>query len=67
MAGYWNINRRRGHCHIDSGLAAPRGPEQRRSAEWALADKAQSYDGKFCSGDDAKGLMAAWRDGVRKQ
>ena len=41
--------------------------EQRQAAEWALADKAQSYDGKFYSGDDAKGVMAAWRDGVRKQ
>lgn len=41
--------------------------EQRQAAEWALADKAHSYDGKFYSGDDAKRVMAAWRDGVRKQ
>ena len=41
--------------------------EQRQSAEWALADKAQSYDGKFYSGDDTKGVTAAWRDGERKQ
>ena len=41
--------------------------EQRQAADWALADKEQSYDGKFYSGDDAKGVMAAWRDGVRKQ
>ena len=34
--------------------------EQRQAAEWVLADKAQSYDGKFYSGDDAKGVMAAW-------
>ena len=37
--------------------------EQRQAAEWALADKAQSYDGKFYSGDEAKGVMAAWREG----
>ena len=37
--------------------------EQRQAAEWALADKAQSYDGKFYSGDDAKGVMATWWDG----
>ena len=41
--------------------------EQRQAAEWALADKAQSYDGKFYSGADAKGVMAAWRDGMRKK
>ena len=41
--------------------------EQRQAAEWALADKAQSYEGKFYSGDDAKGVMAAWRDGMRKK
>jgi hypothetical protein len=41
--------------------------EQRQAAEWELADKAQSYDGKFYSGDDAKRVMAAWRGGVRKQ
>ena len=41
--------------------------EQRQAAEWALADKEQSYDGKFYSGDDAKKVMAAWRDEVRKQ
>jgi hypothetical protein len=41
--------------------------EERQAAEWALADKAQSYDGKFYSGDDAKGVMAAWREGERKQ
>jgi len=41
--------------------------EQRQAAEWALADKAQSYGGRFYSGDDAKGGMTAWRDGVRKQ
>ena len=41
--------------------------EQRQAAEWALADKAQSYDGKFYSGYDAKGVMAAWRDGMRKK
>ena len=41
--------------------------EQRQAAEWALADKAQSYDGKFYNGYGAKGVMAAWRDGVRKQ
>ena len=35
--------------------------EQRQAAEWALADKEQSYDGKCYSGDDAKGVMAAWR------
>ena len=40
--------------------------EQRQAAEWALADKAQSYDGKFYSGADAKGVMAAWRDGGGK-
>ena len=27
--------------------------EERQAAEWALADKAQSYDGKFYSGADA--------------
>ena len=37
--------------------------EQRQAAEWALADKAQIYDGKFYSGDDAKGVMAEWREG----
>ena len=36
------------------------------TAEWALADKAQSYDGKFYSADDAKGVMAAWWDGDGK-
>ena len=41
--------------------------EQRQAAEWALADKAQSYDGKFYSGKNAKGVMAAWRDGERKK
>ena len=41
--------------------------EQRQAAEWALADKAPSYDGKFYSGDDAKGVMAAWRGGERKK
>ena len=41
--------------------------EQRQAAEWVLADKAQSYDGKFYSGDDAKGVIAALRDGERKQ
>jgi hypothetical protein len=41
--------------------------EQQQAAEWALADKEQSYDGKFYSGDDAKGVMAEWRDGVGKQ
>ena len=41
--------------------------EQRQAAEWALSDKAQSYDGKFYNGYGAKGVMAAWRDGVRKQ
>ncbi len=41
--------------------------EQQEAAEWALADQAQSYDGKFYSGDDAKRVMAAWWDGVRKQ
>ncbi len=41
--------------------------EQQQAAEWELSDQAQSYDGKFYSGDDAKGVMAAWRDGVRKQ
>ncbi len=40
--------------------------EQRQADEWALADKAQSYDGKFYSGYDAKGVMAAWRDGGKK-
>ena len=39
--------------------------EQRQSAEWARADKMHSYDGKFYSGDDAKGVMTAWRDGVK--
>ena len=33
--------------------------EQSQAAEWALADKAQSYDGKFYSGDDAKGGMGS--------
>ena len=37
--------------------------EERQAAEWAVADKAQSYDGKFYSGDDAKAMMAAWREG----
>ena len=41
--------------------------EERQAAEWALAHQAQSYDGKFYSGDDAKGVMAAWRDGERKR
>ena len=41
--------------------------EQRQAAEWALADQAQSYDGKFYSGADAKGVIAAWRDGMRKK
>ena len=41
--------------------------EQQQAAEWALADKAQSYDGNFYSGDDAKGVMAAWWDGERKK
>jgi len=41
--------------------------EQRQAAEWALADKAQSYDGKFYSGADAKAMMAAWRGGERKR
>jgi hypothetical protein len=41
--------------------------EQQHAAEWELADKAQSYDGKFYSGADAKAMMAAWRGGVRKQ
>jgi len=41
--------------------------EQRQAAEWALADKAQSYGGRFYSGDDAKGVMAAWRGGERTQ
>ena len=41
--------------------------EQQQAAEWALADQAQSYDGKFYSGYDAKGVMAAWRDGMRKK
>ena len=41
--------------------------EQQEAAEWELSDKAQSYDGKFYSGDDAKGVMAAWRGGERKQ
>ena len=41
--------------------------EQCQAAEWVLADKAQSYDGKFYSGDDAKGVMAAWRGGERKK
>lgn len=41
--------------------------EQQQAAEWALADKkAQSYDGKFYSGDDAKAMMAAWRGGDEK-
>ena len=38
--------------------------EQQEAADWALADKEQSYDGKFYSGDDAKRVMAAWRDGL---
>jgi hypothetical protein len=33
--------------------------EQRQAADWALTDKAQSYDGRFCSGDDAKGVMGS--------
>jgi hypothetical protein len=37
--------------------------EQQQAAEWALADKAQNYDGNFYSGDDAKRVMAAWREG----
>jgi hypothetical protein len=41
--------------------------EQQQAAEWALADKAQSYGGRFYSGDDAKGVMAAWRGGERTQ
>jgi hypothetical protein len=41
--------------------------EQRQAAEWELADQAQSYEGKFYSGDDAKGVMAAWRGEVKKQ
>ena len=41
--------------------------EQHQAAEWELADQAQSYDGKFYSGADAKAMMAAWRGGVRKQ
>ena len=41
--------------------------EQRQAAEWALADKEQSYDGKRYNGDEAKGVMAAWRGGERKQ
>ena len=35
--------------------------EQQQAAKWALADKAQSYDGKCYNGDEAKGVMAAWR------
>lgn len=41
--------------------------EERQAAECAPADKAQSYDGRFYSGADAKGVMAAWRDGERKK
>ena len=33
--------------------------EQRQAAEWELSDQAQSYDGKFYSGDDAKGGMGS--------
>ena len=40
--------------------------EQQQAAEWALADQAQSYDGKFYSGADAKAMMAAWRGGDEK-
>ena len=40
--------------------------EQQQAAEWALADKAQSYDGKIYIGDEAKRVMAAWRDGAEK-
>ena len=53
----------RGLCGTPDVWAA----EQRQAAESALADKAQSYDGKFYSGDDAKGVMAEWRDGAEKQ
>jgi hypothetical protein len=41
--------------------------EQGQAAEWARADKAHSYDGKFYSGADAKAMMAAWREGEKKQ
>jgi len=40
--------------------------EERQAAEWALADKAQSYDGKFYSGENAKGVIATWRGGDEK-
>ena len=45
--------------------------EQRQAAEWALADKDPSYGlrdgGKFYSKDKARGVIAAWRKGAKKQ
>lgn len=38
--------------------------EERQAAEWELADKDPSYEGKFYSGDDAIRVMAAWRGGA---
>ena len=39
--------------------------EEQQAAEWKLSDQAQSYDGKFYSGNDAIRVMAAWRGGEK--
>lgn len=41
--------------------------EQRQAAEWVLADKAQSYDGRFYSGDDVRDEINAIMKDDRKQ
>ena len=41
--------------------------EQQQAAKWALADKAQSYDGKCYSGDDVRDEVNAIMKDDRKQ
>ena len=41
--------------------------EERQAAEWAVADKAQSYDGKCYSGDDVRDEVNAIMKDDRKQ
>jgi len=41
--------------------------EERQTADWALADQAQSYDGKCYSGDDVRDEVNAIMKDDRKQ